>query len=209
MTSSSEDQENATNASILESVSSEANTSDIQEIVFLKKSDDKPAKSPGDEEIIELEENSVEIECPLCLQVVKCSIEAHFSMAHKELECMFCGALFGSDLILNEHINQTHLDDSMTKSNSRNEEAACSSSSISSSSGITCLPCPVCQIEMANEEELRIHVDSHFDTRDTTSSSTRTSKSSLNRMAQSEKALKAQILERREQQALLYKLHKG
>ena len=67
-----------------------------------------------DLDIIEVDSPNIETqllkECPLCLKFVKQSLETHFNLEHKELECSFCGQIFGNEHILNEHINKTHLD---------------------------------------------------------------------------------------------------
>jgi hypothetical protein len=64
-----------------------------------------------DIEIIEIN-NKNSIECPLCFKMVSESLESHFSLNHREFECLFCGKSLNSSEDLNEHINKIHLDDS-------------------------------------------------------------------------------------------------
>ena len=110
--------------------------------------------------------------CPLCYKVVRGQLEAHFMAEHREFECPFCGLLFDNDLVLNQHVNTVHNDDSNSVLPIKDLATSGTSKEISLDNLETIdsqeknkLICPVCNL-VINEglSFLEIHVESHFNT---------------------------------------------
>jgi transcription elongation factor Elf1 len=137
------------------------------------------------------ESKAIEISnCPLCGKIVKSSLEKHFEAEHKEFECPFCGLLFDTEFVLNQHLSTVHdelgesgyVNKSKNSMPSRDEcnfnltsdwvakntsckdviEIDVEAEHEKMSSAKECFTCPICQIKIKDEQWLEIHVDSHF-----------------------------------------------
>lgn len=75
--------------------------------------------------------------CPLCFKAITGSLQEHFQREHQEHECGFCGLLFDSDYILNQHMITMHADESKNVPRSDDIEKRSSSDE---------LVCPICMI---------------------------------------------------------------
>lgn len=69
--------------------------------------------------------------CPLCFKAVTGILENHFQLEHREFECAFCGLLFDSKSILNQHMLTVHPTEYNIKDNQTPDET---------------LTCPICNL---------------------------------------------------------------
>lgn len=90
-------------------------------------------------------------------------LESHFQKDHQEYECPFCGLLFDTDTVLNQHVNSIHNDDLVPKSTSYSTVYQTPmSTNLPEGDNEQRFTCPVCQLKLKDELWLEIHVDSHF-----------------------------------------------
>ena len=122
--------------------------------------------------------------CPLCGKIIKGNLEKHFEAEHKEFECPFCGLLFDTEFVLNQHLSAVHddLGESGYVNKTKNPMPSTNESNFNLTSDWVAkntiskdiieidveaehdagLTCPICQIKIKDELWLEIHVDSHF-----------------------------------------------
>lgn len=98
------------------------------------------------------------ITCPLCLKPIRTNLEEHFQLEHHEYECSFCGLLFDTDYILNQHMTTVHNEDMSTHKPDQSTKERLNLETEKEE-----LVCPVCMIKIQEGiKALEIHVESHF-----------------------------------------------
>lgn len=109
--------------------------------------------------------------CPLCFKAVTGNLEDHFQLEHREYECAFCGLLFESNLILNQHMLTVHPTEYNINGNQTPDETlTCPICNVVVKEGIFCFLVLILYENMRSWylfsyigiKALEVHVDSHL-----------------------------------------------